>query len=131
MTAEKVKSDLRLIKYGRRDIDGMITALEGKKQQLAFLKESKGSPARIESVEAYIKEKEKEIQQRIYELDDLEKRYESAISCLDVIDRLIIREGYLGTKSHAELAELLGYTVRGVEARINRVAEKLAESGLL
>ena len=82
-------------------------------------------------MQQYIQEKEKEIQVKICELDELEKRYEQAISCLDVIDRLIIREGYLGTKSHVELAELLGYTVRGVEARISRVAEKLAESSLL
>lgn len=131
MTVERVKSDLRLIKYGKRDIDGMLSAFVEKKKQLAFLKESKAAPAKIKRMEDYIKAKEKEIPEKIFELDELEMRYEEAISCLDVIDRLIVREGYLGTKSHAELAELLGYTVRGVEARIQRVAEKLAESGLL
>ncbi len=131
MTVERVKSDLRLIKYGRRDIDGMLCALEIKKKHLEFLKESKAEVCYISRITNYIAKKEKEIKDKICELDSLEMRYEEAISCLDVIDRLIVREGYLGTKTHAELAELLGYTVRGVEARIQRVAEKLAESDLL
>ena len=127
MTAERVKSDLRLIKYGRRDIDGMISALEGKKRQLEFLKEAKESPAKIKRMGAYVEAKEKEIADKIYELDELERRYEKAISTLDVVDRLIVREGILGGKSYADLAELLGYSVRGIESRVQRVTEKLAE----
>ena len=126
MTVERVKSDLRLIKYGRSDIDGMISTLERKKKHLAFLMETKASQNYIKRIRAFIENKEKEINDKIYQLDDLEQRYEEAISSLDVIDRLVIREGIFGGKTHCELAELLGYSVRGIESRMQRVFEKLA-----
>lgn len=129
MTVEQIKDELRRIRFGQRSIDAIGAELEQKRKRLLLLQASRSSYAasNILRIQKRIAVLEQELVSKITEQENLESRYDAAISLLDEIDQIIVREGYISGRSYADLGKRLGYSVRGIEYRMQGIIERLAE----
>lgn len=124
-----VKMDLRRIKYGRKNIESLLETVNKDKQHLRFLElrePTRENLTRIENLKAHIEVREKDIERKINEVTVLENKYERAISSLNELDQIIVREGYIRGKVYSALGERIGYTERGIENRMKHIIEELA-----
>lgn len=58
---------------------------------------------------------------------ELESRYIEAINKLDPLDKTIILDGYVNGKAYWKIGRDIGYTKEGVQKRVNKIIERLAE----
>lgn len=127
MTVEQVKDDLRRIRFGQRSIEAIGSELEQKRKRLLLIQANHSTDATILRIKKRIALLEQELVSKITEQEKLESKYDAAISLLDEIDQIIVREGYISGRSYADLGKRLGYSVRGIEYRMQGIIERLAE----
>lgn len=129
MTVEQVKDDLRRIRFGQRSIEAIGSELEQKRKRLLLIQTNHSTDAasNILRIKKRIAVLEQELVSKITEQEKLESKYDAAISLLDEIDQIIVREGYISGRIYADLGKRLGYSVRGIEYRMQGIIERLAE----
>ena len=117
------------MRYGQRSIDAINTELNQKRRRLETLQTStlRDVPSVVSKLQKRIAYLEETLVTKIAEQERLESRYDAAISALDEIDQIIVREGYINGRAYAELGERLGYSVRGIEYRMQGIIVRLTE----
>ena len=129
MEIEQIKEELRSLRYGQRSIEAINTELNQKRMRLKTLQTStlRDVPSVVSKLQKRIAYLEETLITKIAEQECLESRYNAAISALDEIDQIIVREGYINGRAYAELGERLGYSVRGIEYRMQGIIVRLTE----
>ena len=128
MERKRVKEELRIIRFGKRNIDALSAELEQKRKRLLAIEaHTEITPASISRLKKRISSLEQELFKKISDQELLEARYDEAISTLDEIDQIIIREGYINGRQYADLGLRLGYSVRGIENRMQGIIKRLSE----
>ena len=127
-TTEKIKRDLRLLRKITHSIEVSLTVENRHKERLEVLhkqeqtEEVKQNIADIEAVLATL-----DTAKYIQRATELESRYIEAINKLDPLDKTIILDGYVNGKAYWKIGRDIGYTNEGVQKRVNKIIERLAE----
>ena len=127
-TTEKIKRDLRLLRKITHSIEVSLTVEKRHKERLEVLQkqqqteEVKQNIADIEAVLATL-----DTAKYIQRATELESRYIEAINKLDPLDKTIILDGYVNGKAYWKIGRGIGYTKEGVQKRVNKIIERLAE----
>ena len=127
-TTEKIKRDLRLLRKITHSIEVSLTVEKRHKERLEILQkqeqteEVKQNIADIEAVLATL-----DTAKYLQRATELESRYIEAINKLDPLDKTIILDGYVNGKAYWKIGRDIGYTKEGVQKRVNKFIERLAE----
>ena len=126
-TTEKIKRDLRLLRKITHSIEVSLTVEKRHKERLEVLQkqqqteEVKQNIADIEAVLATL-----DTAKYIQRATELESRYIEAINKLDPLDKTIILDGYINGKAYWKIGRDIGYTEVGIQKRVNKIIEILA-----
>lgn len=100
---------------------------ERHERRLSYLEREKPSKESIEEAQKIRKDLASlRIDDVIKEATALESLYMEAISKLEPLDRTIILDGYINGKAYWKIGRDIGYTEVGIQKRVNKIIEILA-----
>ena len=100
---------------------------ERHERRLSYLEREKPSKENIEEAQKIRKNLASlRIDDIIKEATTLESLYMEAISKLEPLDRTTILDGYINGKAYWKIGRDIGYTEVGIQKRVNKIIEILA-----
>ena len=123
----KIKKDLRRLRKITHSVEVALQVKERHERRLSYLEREKPSKENIEEAQKIRKNLTSlRIDDIIKEATTLESLYMEAISKLEPLDRTIILDGYINGKAYWKIGRDIGYTEVGIQKRVNKIIEILA-----
>ena len=123
----KIKKDLRRLRKITHSVEVALQVKERHERRLSYLEREKPSEENIEEAQKIRKNLASlRIDDIIKEATTLESPYMEAISKLEPLDRTIILDGYINGKAYWKIGRDIGYTEVGIQKRVNKIIEILA-----
>lgn len=123
----KIKKDLRRLRKITHSVEVALQVKERHERRLSYLEQEKPSKENIEEAQKIRKNLASlRIDDIIKEATTLESLYMEAISKLEPLDRTIILDGYINGKAYWKIGRDIGYTEVGIQKRVNKIIEILA-----
>ena len=123
----KIKKDLRRLRKITHSVEVSLQVKERHERRLSYLEREKPSKENIEEAQKIRKNLASlRIDDIIKEATTLESLYMEAISKLEPLDRTIILDSYINGKAYWKIGRDIGYTEVGIQKRVNKIIEILA-----
>ena len=123
----KIKKDLRRLRKITHSVEVALQVKERHERRLSYLEREKPSKENIEEAQKIRKNLASlRIDDIIKEATMLESLYMETISKLETLDRTIILDGYINGKAYWKIGRDIGYTEVGIQKRVNKIIEILA-----
>ena len=124
---ERIKTDLRRLRKITHSIEVALQVKERHERRLLYLGERPSKESEEESAKILLNLKALRVDDCIKEATALEALYMEAISKLEPLDRTIILDGYINGKAYWKIGRDIGYTEIGVQKRVGRIIEMIAD----
>ena len=131
---EKVSSDLPALKKLSHSIDTLLCTKKKHEIRIEHLKRERDKSVGdlrnqldedIKRLETFLSSLC--INELIREATAMEQKYIQAINRLPTVDRIIILDGYINGVPYWKVGKTVGYTERGVQYRVRKIIEALAD----